>query len=259
MSTSFEFHAPSSTHWIPLKNTLPLVATALWAKCEGEAHTPKSGNLESSGTPENSELELKVQNTLNWGVLGVIRKFLKCRFLKCPRIGHLHICNPSYGRKKGRESNWQFDSRPLKVGIRPLPDVQEQCATWRWKALEESYNFGSNLVSIQTRGEKLWMPKVPRVQTGTVSGLHLGSLGKKSHLDVASARSCREYYKGEGGGFPPSLGRGVSCESELAHGLSQHQMHAEWLLTNSCWFWMQVAWSLRSLIPELPTRPLYPF
>jgi hypothetical protein len=25
---------------------------------------------------------------------------------------------------------------------------------------------------------------------------------KKSHLDVASARSCREYYKGEGGGFP---------------------------------------------------------
>jgi hypothetical protein len=23
------------------------------------------------------------------------------------------------------------------------------------------------------------------------------------------------YYKGEGGGFPPSLGRGESCESEL--------------------------------------------
>jgi hypothetical protein len=32
---------------------------------------------------------------------------------------------------------------------------------------------------------------------GTVSGLHLGSPGKKSHLDVASARSCREYYKGK--------------------------------------------------------------
>jgi hypothetical protein len=36
----------------------------------------------------------------------------------------------------------------------------------------------------------------------TVSGLQLGSPGKKSHLDVASAGSCREYYKGEGGGFP---------------------------------------------------------
>jgi hypothetical protein len=60
----------------------------------------------------------------------------------------------------------------------------------------------------------------------------------------------------------PSPGRDVSCESELARGLSQHQMHAEWVLTNLCWFWMQVrdqiAWSLPSLIPELPTRPFYP-
>jgi hypothetical protein len=30
-----------------------IVATPLWAKCEGEAHTPKSGNLESFKTPEN--------------------------------------------------------------------------------------------------------------------------------------------------------------------------------------------------------------
>jgi hypothetical protein len=30
----------------------------------------------------------------------------------------------------------------------------------------------------------------------------LGSLGTKSHLDVALMESCREYYKGEGGGFP---------------------------------------------------------
>jgi hypothetical protein len=37
---------------------------------------------------------------------------------------------------------------------------------------------------------------------GTISGLQLGSPGKKSHLDVASRERCREYYKGEGGGFP---------------------------------------------------------
>jgi hypothetical protein len=29
---------------------------------------------------------------------------------KWPRIGHLDIDNQSYGQKKGRESNWQFDS-----------------------------------------------------------------------------------------------------------------------------------------------------
>jgi hypothetical protein len=32
---------------------MPLVATPLWDKCEGEAHTPKSGKLESPGTLEN--------------------------------------------------------------------------------------------------------------------------------------------------------------------------------------------------------------
>jgi hypothetical protein len=46
------------------------------------------------------------------------------------------------------------------------------------------------------------MPKVPGVQIGTVSGLHFGSPGKKSHLDASVAESYREYYMGEGGGFP---------------------------------------------------------
>jgi len=41
------------------------VATPLWDKCEDETHTPKSGKLESSGTPENSELEFKGQNILH--------------------------------------------------------------------------------------------------------------------------------------------------------------------------------------------------
>jgi hypothetical protein len=189
-------------HVICLFLSIIFVATPLWAKCEGEAHTPKSGNLESSGTPENSELELNGQNTSHWSVLGVIKKVLKFKCLNWPRIGHLDICSPSYGQKKGRESNCQFDSRPLKVGNRPLPDVCSGSVTWSWKALEESYNFGLNLVPIRAWGEKIWMPKVPGVQTGTVSGLHLGSPGKKNHLDVASVRSCREYYKGEGGGFP---------------------------------------------------------
>ncbi len=100
------------------------VATPLWDKCEGEAHTPESGKLESCGTPKNSELKLKGKNTSNWGAFGVIEKVLKCRSLNWPRIGHLDICSPSYGQKKGRESNWQFDSRPLKVGNRPLSNVR---------------------------------------------------------------------------------------------------------------------------------------
>jgi hypothetical protein len=94
------------------------------AKCEDEIHTPKVGDLESSGTPECLEFDSRRQNTLHWGVLGVIGKLLKCRCPKWPRIGHLDICSPSYGQRKGQESNWQFDSRPLKVGNRPLPDIR---------------------------------------------------------------------------------------------------------------------------------------
>jgi len=36
----------------------------------------------------------------------------------------------------------------------------------------------------------------------TISGLLLGSLGNKSHLDAGAAEQRREYYMGEGGGFP---------------------------------------------------------
>jgi hypothetical protein len=109
---------------------MAFVATPLWAKCEGEAHTPKSENLESSGTPKNSELEFRGQNSLHWSVFGVIGKVLKFRFPKWPRMSHLDIFSPSYGQKKGRESNRQFDSRPLKVGNQPLPDVRSGSATW---------------------------------------------------------------------------------------------------------------------------------
>jgi hypothetical protein len=86
------------------------------AKCEDETHTPKVEDLESSETPECLEFDSKGKNTSPCGVLGVIGKVLNCRCPKWPRIGHLDIYSPSYGQKKGQESNWQFDSRPLKVG-----------------------------------------------------------------------------------------------------------------------------------------------
>jgi hypothetical protein len=162
------------------------VATPLWAKCEGEAHTPKSGKLESSGTPENSEREWRGQISLHFSALGVIGKVLKCRCPKWPRMSHLDICSPSYGQKKGRESKWQFDSRPLKVGNRPVPNVRSGSATRRWKALLEGYNFGLDLVPIGGRGEKLWSSKVSGLQPGTISGLQFGSPGTKSHSNAPS-------------------------------------------------------------------------
>jgi len=148
---------------------------------------PKVGDLESSGTPESSEDDLRSQISLHWCVLYINGKVLKCRCPKWPRMGHLDIYSASYGQKKGQESNCQFDSRSLKVGSRPLPDVASRSATRRWKALDKSCIFGWDLVPIRVRGEELWASKVPGLQLGTISKLQLGSPGKKSHSDVASA------------------------------------------------------------------------
>jgi len=84
----------------------PTVATPLWPSVGVKPNTPKVGDLESSGTPECLEFDKMAQNTSHWGVFGVIGKVLKRKYRKWPRIGHLDFCSPSYGQKKGRESNW---------------------------------------------------------------------------------------------------------------------------------------------------------
>jgi hypothetical protein len=126
----------------------------------------KSEDLESSGTPECLEFDSKAQNTSHWGVLCVIGKVLKRRYLKWPRIGHLDICSPSYGQKKDRESNWQFNSRPLKVGNRPFPYLRIESAIRRWKDLDAGYKFSSDLIAIRCRSRELWAPKVPGLHPG---------------------------------------------------------------------------------------------
>jgi hypothetical protein len=127
---------------------------------------------------------------------------LKRRCLKWARMAHLNIWNTSYEQKKGRESNCQFDSRPLKVGNRPDLFGFRWCVTYRWKALDKSYNFAPDHTSIQGLFEKLWGSKVPGVPAGGISGLPCGSPGTKSHLDVASMERHKVYYKGESDGFP---------------------------------------------------------
>jgi hypothetical protein len=171
LTPSFPFLRPINYNCAPQCNKSSTLSLSLSQPHFGQAWgwSPtfgKVGGWESFGTPECSELDSKAQNTSHWGVFGVIGKVLKRRYLKCPRIGDSDICNPSYGKKKGQESNWQFDSRPLKVGNRPLPDVRFERATWRWKDLDEGYNFCSDLVAIQLYSRELWRFKVPGVPLG---------------------------------------------------------------------------------------------
>jgi hypothetical protein len=73
--------------------------------------------------------------------------------------------------------------------------------TYHWKALNDGYNFGLDLISIEGMKTKLWAPKVTRVPTLGILRLPFGSPETKCHLDAGPMASHRVYYKGEGGGF----------------------------------------------------------
>ncbi len=184
----------------------------------------KSEDLESSGTPECSELNSKPQNTLHWGVLGVIGKVLKRRYRKWPRIAHLNICSPSYGQKKGRESNWQFDSRPLKVGNRPLPDLRLESAISRCKDLDEGYKFGLDLVVIRLCSRELWAPKVPGQFSGQFrdSDSRVPGVPGKSDIQAWVPQSVTKYNIGSMVVAYSRVRAVVSQVNQSARGLSQH-------------------------------------
>jgi hypothetical protein len=158
-----------------------------WKECEDDTHTPEMETWESFGTPKNSGLDFRGQNTSPWCVLYTVEKVLKRRCRKWPRMSHSDICSTSYVQKKGRESNCQFDSRPLKAGNRPDAGVCRWSATHCWKALKESYKFAWDLIPIGGLSKELWATKVLGIQIGIVSGLLLGSPGKKCHSDVGVA------------------------------------------------------------------------
>ncbi len=80
-----------------------------------------------------------------------------------------------------------------------------------WLRPRRDQNPQSGVMSVQS----------PGTPTGTISGLQLGSPGKKNHLNVVPTERCKEYYMGEGGGFP-RVWVVVSLVVQSAHGLSQH-------------------------------------
>ncbi len=153
-------------------------------------------------TPESSEHNFRGQNSSSQSVLYIIEKLLNHKCQKWARGGHLNIWNTSYGQEKSRESNWQFDSRPLKVKNRPNFLAWRQRATYHSKALNKSYNFALHLVTIANFHKKLCALKVAGIPIVGISGLPLGSPGTKRPFGCGLVKRSIVYYKGEGGGFP---------------------------------------------------------
>ncbi len=74
--------------------------------------------------------------------------------------------------------------------------------TYHWEALNQDYNFASDLILIGGLHTKLWAPKVVGISILGISGLPLGSPRTKCHLGANPMARHKIYYKGEGGGFP---------------------------------------------------------
>jgi hypothetical protein len=146
---------------------------------------PKWGLGSLPGLPKLQSPIARVKTPRIEAFFYIIEKLSKCRCLKWACMSHLDICSTSYDKKKSRESNWQFDSRPLKVGNRPDPGMCRWSATHRWKALDKGYNFALDLIVIEGLHRKLCALKVTGVSIVGISGFPLQSPGTKSHLDVA--------------------------------------------------------------------------
>jgi len=106
---------------------------------------------------------------------------------------------------------WAKEGPGVKLAVW-LPTIKSQESTSSRRRLEEC----DMALESSRRELQLWFKIRPdpsseqgvmAVQSsgspaGIISGLHFGSPNKMCHLDVASATSRREYYMGEGGGFP---------------------------------------------------------
>jgi hypothetical protein len=86
----------------------------------------------------------------------------------------------SYGQKKGRESNWQFDSQPLEVGNRPDFFACRWHVAYCWKTL----NTDTTLLQTSSQSEvytrsygalKLWESQLKFFWDS-----HLGVLGQNA-------------------------------------------------------------------------------
>jgi hypothetical protein len=76
------------------------------------------------------------------------------------------------------------------------------CATYHWKALDKSYNFAWDLISIWGLDAKFMCLKIAEVRVVKISGVPLGSPRTKWHLGAGPVAMHIVYYKREGGGFP---------------------------------------------------------
>ncbi len=95
--------------------------------------------LHSCGSYKCSEPWLERQTSTKLGPHDTIRKVLRLKCLKCPHIAHLDLIFMNYDQKKGRESNWEFDSRPQIPWKKGSNEVWLEHVILHWKYIFKGY------------------------------------------------------------------------------------------------------------------------
>ncbi len=86
---------------------------------------------------------------------------------------------------------------------RSITEVKTPCLEVLFILLERPWNVDvENGLEVWAESYELPKSRESGVQTGTISGHLLASPRNKSHLDAGVADQRKEYYMGEGGGFP---------------------------------------------------------
>ncbi len=189
---------------------------------------------------------------------------MKCKCPKWPRMCHLDICSSSYEQKKDRESNWQFDSRPLK---------SRESTSFR-RLLKEC-----NMALESSQGElQLWFrphsnrrsePRDRSFQNpGTLTrdsfGTPLWESREKESFECSLSGELQRILYGGRWWFPPSPGRGESNESKCLwfvptlKGVPECELTLLWLVLDADSSEIILV-PLPSLIPGLLARPSTPF
>jgi len=144
-------------------------------------------------------------------------------------------------------SHWQFGHLQPKLWAKEGPGVKLTIwlpTTKSWESTSSRRCLAECNMTLESSRRELqhWFRTRPDPSSGrgamavqssgslaeTLSGLHFGSPNKMCHSDVASATSRREYYMGEGGGFP-WVWAVVSLVCPSARGKSQHP-RVSWML-----------------------------
>jgi hypothetical protein len=152
------------------------VATPLWGKCEDETHTPKSGNLESFGTPTTSELDCRglevffillersqsvnVENGLTWAIQTSIAQIMTKR------------------RAESQTGNWTPDRE--KSGIDPAPGCAEGVQQTVGKLLRRATSLLETSFQSEVWVGSYDLPKFREFKLGQSSDSSVGVPGIKA-------------------------------------------------------------------------------